>query len=486
MLRSTLTAAISLLVAALPACAQEETDPHASYSPGQLREDFIHLHETLENAHFDLYAATPRAVFDQRRAEILADLDAPMTRSEAMILFQTYAALARHGHARLDFPFEAWSEWRDSGGGGFPVDIRIRDGRVLVAGHNSGVEALQPGDEILAINGEPNAIWLPRLTRHLSAETPLLAYTLLESYLPGLVWMEYPDASALDLRVRHANGEVETLTIPLLSREDGAAMADTRAEAFSLAGFESRLLEDDIAYLRPGAFYNTEPDGNVWDATGYTARVDAAFEDFIDNGADTLILDLRDNSGGDNSFSDPIIAWFADQPFRFASRFTIRISEATTAANAARLADQPASTEGVSALFAQMFAEHENGESVEFEIPIVEPREGTRFEGEVYVLVNRYSYSNAVTTAALIQDYGFGTIAGEATADMSTTYGAMEHFTLPHTGIRVGYPKAHIIRPNGDEHPHGVSPDIELVIPALRGATDHALEELIGRITTSR
>jgi hypothetical protein len=38
----------------------------------------------------------------------------------------------------------------------------------------------------------------------------------------------------------------------------------------------------------------------------------------------------------------------------------------------------------------------------------------------------------------------------------------MEHFSLPHTTIKVGFPKAHIIRPNGDATPSGVTPDVKL------------------------
>ena len=95
----------------------------------------------------------------------------------------------------------------------------------------------------------------------------------------------------------------------------------------------------------------------------------------------------------------------------------------------------------------------------------------------------RLSFSNAVSTAALIKDYGFGTIYGEPTRDMATTYGAMEHFTLPNSGFRVGYPKAHIIRPNGEERSHPVTPNVLLPVPATRGAEDTVLDALMARLS---
>ena len=137
--------------------------PDTRYSPDQILSDFTHLHDTIEAAHYDLYALTPRTVFDQRRAEMLAGFDTSMSRAETMIAFQTYLALARIGHTRIDFPFEAWAAWREGGGVALPVDIRVRQGRVLVEADRSDEALLEPGDEILAINGAPNTDFLLRL-----------------------------------------------------------------------------------------------------------------------------------------------------------------------------------------------------------------------------------------------------------------------------------------------------------------------------------
>jgi C-terminal processing protease CtpA/Prc len=103
---------------------------------------------------------------------------------------------------------------------------------------------------------------------------------------------------------------------------------------------------------------------------------------------------------------------------------------------------------------------HKNGEVFISEIPThkIKP-ESERFNGNVYVLVNRYSYSQATLTAAMVQDYGFGTIIGETTADFPSTYASNHQFELPNTHIAVNYPKAFVVRPNGDETFHGVIPD---------------------------
>ncbi len=117
-------------------------------------------------------------------------------------------------------------------------------------------------------------------------------------------------------------------------------------------------------------------------------------------------------------------------------------------------------------------------------IDIVEPRTGRRFGGEVYALINAQSFSNAATTAALIQDYGFGTVIGEPTTDMATTCAAMETFTLPHSGFEVAFPKAHIIRPSGREDLHPVTPDVELSGDQSDAGTDPLPSETFSIIQT--
>jgi C-terminal processing protease CtpA/Prc len=103
---------------------------------------------------------------------------------------------------------------------------------------------------------------------------------------------------------------------------------------------------------------------------------------------------------------------------------------------------------------------HRDGEVFDVPLPTFQPRtDSLRFTGRVYVLVNRYSYSEGTTVPALIQDYGFGNIVGETTADCPTLYAAIHDFKLPHTQLRVSYPKAFMVRPNGNTETIGVVPD---------------------------
>ncbi|MCK5750363.1 MAG: hypothetical protein KAH44_29365, partial [Oricola sp.] len=327
------------------------------------------------------------------------------------------------------------------------------------------------------------AEWLGRAAEYISADTPYIAHSLLEFSFPMYLWVLTGEQESYQLTLSRGK-EQKTMSVPASTREAQRAASENQPERFALDSNarEARMLSGDVAYLRPGPFYNAENPDAIWDASQFGAFIDGAFETFLNEGADTLIIDLRDNPGGDNSFSDMMIAWIADEKFRFASKFLIRSSDEAAASNQARLDAHPGAAEGVSGLFAKEYARVPRGETFEFEIPYAEPREGKRFEGDVYVLINRHSYSNAVNVAAIFQDYGWGVIAGEKTSDMATTYGAMESFTLPNSGLTVGFPKAHIIRPSGDLRSDGVTPDVVLITPIVAGKDDTVLTDLLKRI----
>ncbi len=467
-------------LAAAPARAGEAV----AFAAADLRADFAHMYERLRAAHIDLFAFTPRPVIDRAMAASLAELTRPMERLEAAKRLQRFLALARMGHTRTDEPYHAWAAWRQSGGAGFPLRVRPMGGRLFVTG---GVGAA-PGDELLAINDTPASRWLERCGAYVSAETDYMRQALLETGFPRLLWLAAGPAATYRVALRRDGRRLERRIAATTAAEAEAVAAAPPRLDLSAADRSVRMLGDGVACLRPGPFYNIEAasEADLFDARPFVAFIDKAFETILAAETRDLILDLRLNPGGDNSFSDPMIAWFADRPFRFFSRFEVRVSPEAIAANQARIDHDPLTAGEVSRLYADLYARSAPGSVAEFPLPFARPREGRRFKGRVWLLIDRHSYSNAASAAALMQDYGFATVLGEPTSDMATTYGAMETFTLPRTGLAVGFPKARIVRPSGDARIAGVTPDILLPSPLLQTPADEVLAEALQTVIRRR
>lgn len=468
-------------VSARPALA--DASPAAAprlFTGAELRADFASLYRGLKSASYDPYAFTPKSVLDRAYRKALAGLTKPMTLLEAQIRFEEFASLLHMGHARVDFPYAAWTQYRKSGGKAFPIPLRIVNGKVFVANNLTGLDTIARGDEIMSLNGETMQRWLMRAERHVSAETPYMAHSLMEYDFAICVWIELGEVPGFDLVLRKSDGKTARVHVPARTQVE----MRTSAAAESVPSLDepmrqAKILTGNVGYLRPGPFYNAEAKTGAeeWDVSGFRNFIDDAFRKFNAAGVDRLIIDLRGNPGGDNLFSDVMIAWFADKPFRFFSQFKVRVSPQSTKANADRIANDAAAAGPVSRQYADMYAGAHDGDIVDFDLPLAQPRQGERFSGKVYLLIDRQSYSNTVSVAALVQDYKFGTVLGEETSDMATTYGAMEQFKLPVTGITVGYPKARIVRPNGDLRSRGVTPDIIIRVPVVETQADEVLQQ---------
>lgn len=467
------------LIAALACCALAAFDD-PWVSPKEVRADFCELYRRLQESHYDLFARRDKAAYDRLHAQMLAGFRHRLRRSQVLDAFQRFMAFGRIAHARMDEPDTAFEAYRAAGGAAFPLQLRVVQGRVYVAANLSGLSAVLPGDELLSLDGRPVPQVLRAFGRFLSADNDYLLQTLAENDSGRLLWRLLGPRSAFSVSLRRAGGAPYRLRLPARSRGEMTAELNRLPKGLALDWIkrEARVLPGGVAYLRPGPFFNAvEGATDPWDATDFNAFVDGTFERFIREGAGKLIIDLRDNPGGDNSFSDRMVAWFATKPFSFTSEFRIKVSAATTASNAARLEGSPEGS--ISHRFAEAYARHQPGETFRFEIPATPPRSGPRYQGKVFLLVNRHSYSNTATVAALAQDEGFAVILGEETADLASTYGAMEHFRLSRTGFKVGYPKALILRPSGDRSPRGVVPDLPIPTPVVQSADDPVLQKAL-------
>jgi hypothetical protein len=373
-----------------------------------------------------------------------------------------------------------------SGGKILPLNVTIRDGAMLLDDWADADGKLAPGSEIVSIGGAPVAELYRQLRSIVSADTERLLQAQVEQALPIYLYLLVGPVERIRVETRAPDGRTAVTEVAAV---DFATMKAFRPSepvskpALDPSKREYRVIGDRVAYLRPGPFANIKEEatsGDDYDPAPFEKFLTEAFDRFAAAQASDLIIDLRGNPGGDNSFSDLMIARIANRPFRFASRFQVKAS----AANKAHYAKQKIERGSLMELMAASENRAANATIYTVDLPLVQPRSSNRFDGRVWALIDRHSYSNAAVVAAMIQDYGFGTLLGEATADLATTFGSIEHFDLG--GISIAYPKSYMIRPNGDEAVRGVQPDVALAAQPIRDAADKVLEAALVHIAAAR
>jgi hypothetical protein len=464
-----------------------ETGSATKVPARSIRSDFSFLYRTLKEAHIDLYAHRSKLEYDNYYRALAATIRGPMTSVAVATLFQKFVAFGRIGHAHIDAPIVAFVSYLQGGGKLLPIFVRIDGARVLLTEPAEDSGTLRAGTEITAIDGIPIHNVLNRLSSYVSAERPYMVYAQMEESFPALLWLDLGGVRSIMVTASVA-GKALTVPVSAVTLAQRSALGAKFSSPSLSTDFSTRdykLLDNGIAYLRPGPFFNTEQPVSgaqpSYQAASFLTFIDDSFHKILASRATDLIIDLRNNPGGDNSFSDPMVAWFATRAFRFASSFTLKASAATKA----DYARQRAAGTKIDPNFAhQMDAEarEPNGTRYKYDLPLAQPRTGPRFTGRVWILVNRHSYSNAASVAALVQDYGFGKVIGEETADVASNYASVQSFTLPNTKISVIYPKSHFVRPNGKDEVSGVTPDFSIPRAPITGTNDQVLYDAIALI----
>jgi hypothetical protein len=455
-----------LLAAASPSFAESESECADCLTAEVAREDLRLLYARLQEEHVDLFARRSREDYDAHMARLRASIEGPVTRSDFHLLLQDAMAFGQIGHAKTDAPVGDVMSHIQAGGSIIPLSITYRDDRMITDNWTSPEgEALPPGSRITRLGDLSVEQFEARLRSMVSADTDRLFHAQIELLMPALVFLVFGHVDALHVAYLDPEGVAASHTVEAMALPAMYAMQDERALPRPARDPSERVYRDlgnEVFYLQPGPFYAKEDErggtGDDYAIGPFKAFVEKAFGALAESGARKLIIDLRNNPGGDVSFSDLIIARLTNRPYRFASRYEVRAGRNTKESWAASDHD-PASFAGI---ISDAIAAAAVGERVSVAVPEVQPITDNAFDGKVWVLIDKHSFSNAAVIAALMQDLDIATLVGEETADLATTYGAVERFSLPNSGAAIVYPKAYMVRPSGDESVRGVVPDISI------------------------
>ncbi|GAA4371813.1 S41 family peptidase [Hymenobacter koreensis] len=429
-----------------------------AFSAADIKSDLAYCYETIAKAHYNLYAYTSKRKFDKTYAALKQSITQDSVGLlETTRIFQKLTAIANTGHCEVDFPAGSYIAYAQQGGTVFPLELALEDGVAYVRKNFSSNAALKPGTQIISIDQIPVGKILARIHPYLSAERVYFKNTKLELYsFPRLYWSLLGAKPSFTVQLKDARGEMishEITAIPVMeyeTRRGGEILSSERAFKYL----------NDVGYLNPGPFGSALPDGEA----RFKRFIDSVFTDLQAQKTSTLLIDLRNNPGGHNAYSDYLIAYFADKPFRWHSAFQLKSSAVL------KEQSRPQNTAEVTDDYTKAILSHADGEVYAYSFPLQQPAPAPkRFTGKVLVLINRQSYSMAAVSAALIQDYGFGKIVGEETGDVPTMYGSQFSFVLPRTKLVVKVPKGYFVRPNGSTKLAGVQPDYPV--------RDHLLDE---------
>lgn len=436
--------------------------------PAGFAADIDLLQRIYETLHPGLYRYQTPAQFARRCADAKARVGAGADLSEHYKVLSQLVAQVRCGHTYANFfnQTKAVSKVIVEPANKLPFHFIWVGDRMVVADNPIGIEGLARGDEIVSIDGVPAAAIQAALLPYMRADGSnddkrrvLLDVTggdKIESF-DVFYPLAFPKTdSRFTLQRREARtGQVRTLKVEPIDQAARRAMAPKAADLSTPDYWSLTWPTPVVAVLTmPGwAMYDVK-----WD---WRARIGALMEAVSAKGAKSLVIDLRDNEGG-NDCGYEIIARLidADLPLFADGERRVRFRSTPKALNP-YLDTWDRSFEhlgeGADDLgngFYRLKADDD--------LKAIKPK-GPRFRGKVIVLSGPQNSSATFQFIALMRRHGLAKIYGGATGgnQRGINGGSFFFVRLPNTGLEADLPLVGFF-PSETKPDAGLVPDVRI------------------------
>ncbi|NLR81440.1 S41 family peptidase [Chitinophaga eiseniae] len=420
-----------LLVIVFPLKAQVSHDHE--YTIAELKEDFRFVKKQLEDTHPALYRYTSRKTFRIFFDSLYTSIRGPMTEQAFLSRLQLLNEKIADGHTMF-LPSAATMAYNNREGRFLPLLVRCLDNKLYIRENNSPDTSLHAGDEILAINHVPASKVMPALLQRQIRDGYNQTYPrwILEQYFAAYYSFVYGQPAQFSLLIRQGSGDTLLQTVGALTKDSIRRMHRPQPDSagqwlypvieapagirLTTLPFMREVANRKLAWLKITTF-----DADVLKATyhqDYQAATDSVFALLKKEPVTDLVLDLRDNQGGDFEPGQYLLSYLLKHPLTYLP----------------------------------------GGKATKLITPVP-----GHFTGKLYVLMNGGTFSSAAVTAAYLKECTSALLMGEESGGNAYEIsGDPVALQLPHTGIQAFISTTNYVIRKGDNRGHGVFPDKDL------------------------
>lgn len=443
------------LIISLPQCSLSQ---YRTFSPGEVREDIDFMFDKMEEVHPNLYYAVPRKNVVHEKERLLAGITGPLSRKDICRIFTPLVSSLNDGHTSLRFPEMDLMQYTQRGGLFFPAAVSIIDSRIYVKSSRDGI--LPPGNEIISINGKAAAEILEVLKNYVSGEKLMYREARMSHSFAALYWLVLQDSQEFSIRVSDEEGKKSRVNIQgVVSPDlDGSGKLDRTARP----DYEYRELDGKTGLIEFRSFSDRKAFGKFLTKT---------FTRIRKSGIEDLIINIRENGGGNSSLGDDLIGYIYDKPYSQIDKMLVKLSDDVIEDGWGSWMDQDTLEKYRGIVYTSPRHMRDPGHNE------------LRFTGRVYLLTGPDSFSSANMFASAFKCYGMGTIIGEETGGLTVSYGDVRSYRLPNTRISFGCSFKQFFEACGSQNGRGVIPDHRV---ESGGSSDPVLEYTLDLIKRDR
>jgi hypothetical protein len=464
--------------------------PNRVLMPKAMQADLSLLEGALTTMHPGLYRYQTPAQFASAVAKVRAQCTKPQTEHRFYILLAQLAEQIHCGHTYLN-PLNL----ADTLAARFlpptvlPFLFVVGDDNRFIITHNLTPDTcFAPGDELTSVNGIPTSRIIDSLLsisrsdglnalgkkRHNLFQVPnnVDIYSPYDIFFPFF----FGDSKDFLITLNPAKGKTRTTTVQGLTIKERAATYATKFGAAPTpeASFACQYPTPQTAYFKAGTF-------GFWNSKfPIEAYIDSVFKSIIANKAvQNLIIDIRENEGGNDDLANQILAYLATKPFgcQDAPRLCYRY---LTLPDSLRPHLRTWSDDFYAPKAPALYTRNALGlyelKASETCVPI-QPR-AKHFSGKVYMLIGPNNSSATFEMAANFQAGAMGTLIGEPTGGtrQGLNGGKIFFLTLPNSHFQLDLPIQYYYHPGAPDT--GVIPDVTVKTTrqSIAQGTDPALD----------
>lgn len=389
----------------------------------------------LSQVHPDIFSVCRQEDFFRAVNRAKASLPDSVT---PMQLYQAAApvvAMIGDGHTNLNFPFNSvfTKELKR-----FPVFVKVLTDRSMTC--TASLDSIIPrGSKILSINKISADSLINSMLPYVSGEREHFRIARISTMFPALFQMLYP-ADVYEVVYKPAGArKALSHVFPAATFEE----IDKRCD-FPRSGKKYERYSFEIDSINNVAVMDFR---EFSDVRGMEQFADSMFTELRNKGIGNLIIDIRNNGGGQSAVGDVLLRYFSPEPFVQMDKTVVRVTPLT-----ARLAGE-AGAEPRFVLYEKTPSE------------FIQPRsiEDGFYTGRVYLLTSNKTFSSAGSFAWAFKECGMGKVIGEETGGMNVCYGDILGYRLPVSKLSATISFKRFWQLRADENDiHGTMPDVSV------------------------
>ena len=420
-----------------------------------LKEDFELIKTMVLDVHPGTYRYNDQEAILSALAELENKFSSSLTRQEAYLAISKLTAQLKCDHTKAGFNNQGrvMNSIIHYQADKIPFTFRWIGEEMIILLNASQSDLLPRGTKVHSINQIPVIEIRDKLLQYIGADGATdknrlykaqvhaydFRYNAFDIFFPLL----YPlESNSLQLKVQLPNKDaMQLVAVSTMTREERASILSERYKTFPEnrdAMWRFELLSDSIAMLTLNSFglYG-------WKAMtiDYKQFLADAFEKIDQQGIQHLIIDIRDNNGGNDEMADELFSYLAKDPFRFEREGRTRFLQFPESLK------PHCRTWGENPWYYNLNPKDRNptdGYYLFKENFSQKSKKGKRkiFKGKSYLLTSAANTSLAFYTAYRFKYQNIGTVIGQETGgNLNDINGGQILFlNLPNSGIEIDFP----------------------------------------------